>query len=528
MWGTEEQDWTAGTRLVRVGTGLSGADAEQQGNVREDLRTQSSQVIRRFLQRWKQVSDGGRALSLSGQQVAQWFESSLCHEKEPVLKPLLLNRLRHAGRSLTSEDAPSAADVRELVAQQPPYGALCCLKSTGAMEAAVEEGMNAVIIQHYNHTGKWGRPRDNETCKTAVLLLICALILLENITVLLALWRNKRFHNRMYFLISNLALSDLLAGVAYVVNIFTSGRRTFFLTPTQWLAREGSMFVALSASTFSLLAIGIERHMTMVRLRPCEAAGRGRLLGLLGACWAVSVLLGALPSLGWNCLDRLSACSTVLPLYHKTYVAFCISVFSALLVAIVILYIRIYRLVTSSRRRVGGRLSECSLALLRTVVIVLGVFVVCWAPLFLLLLLDVGCSPMRCHVLYQVDWFIALAVLNSALNPLIYTLSSREMRAAFFRLLCCCQTQMDLPPPNARPAHLGTVIPTVDNSKSSTGKIDGKAATAAKARTVMPLNPGNQRAESSSSPTASHPSGPAELLSAVLVKAGALPPLSKF
>ncbi|KAK5907579.1 hypothetical protein CesoFtcFv8_005410 [Champsocephalus esox] len=333
----------------------------------------------------------------------------------------------------------------------------------------VEEGMNTVIVSYYNHSGKWDRPRNSGACKMAVLLFICCLIVLENVTVLLALWRNKRFHSRMYFLIGNLALSDLLAGVAYVVNIFTSGRNTFYLTPVQWLAREGSMFVALSASTFSLLAIGIERHMTMVRLRPCETAGRGRLLGLLAACWLVSVLLSALPSLGWNCLDNMASCSTVLPLYAKSYVAFCISVFSALLVAIIILYIRIYRLVTSSGRRVSSQ-SEHSLALLRTVVIVLGVFVMCWTPLFFLLLLDVGCSPEKCPVLFQVDWFIALAVLNSALNPLIYTLSSREMRAAFFRLLCCCQTSMEhtgttvLGNPN-----LGTVMPTAENSKTSAG-----------------------------------------------------------
>ncbi|XP_072245722.1 sphingosine 1-phosphate receptor 3a [Leuresthes tenuis] len=396
----------------------------------------------------------------------------------------------------------------------------------------IKEGMNTVIVSHYNHSGKWDRPRSSGVCKTAVLLFICVLIVLENITVLLALWRNKRFHSRMYFLIGNLALSDLLAGVAYVVNIFTSGQNTFYLTPVQWLAREGSMFVALSASTFSLLAIGIERHMTMVRLRPCETAGRGRLLALLVACWFVSLLMSALPSLGWNCLDNLAICSTVLPLYAKSYIAFCISVFSALLVAIIILYIRIYRLVTSSSRRVSSRPSERSLALLRTVVIVLGVFVMCWAPLFLLLLLDVGCSPNMCPVLFQVDWFIALAVLNSALNPLIYTLSSREMRAAFFRLLCCCQTSMESAGTAAvGNPHLGTVIPTAENSKTSFGGGGGSGAGKSTLnRTKLPT-PVNTYELKHGDPTATavpHPSGPADLLSAVLVKAGALPPLSKF
>lgn len=413
-------------------------------------------------------------------------------------------------------------------------GALCCAAEESrvggsSMGSIMEEGMNFVIVDHYNHSGKWERPRSGGACKMAVLLFICVLIVLENVTVLLALWRNKRFHSRMYFLIGNLALSDLLAGVAYVVNIFTSGRNTFFLTPRQWLAREGSMFVALSASTFSLLAIGIERHMTMVRLRPCETAGRGRLLALLVACWLVSVLLSALPSLGWNCLNNLSSCSTVLPLYAKSYIAFCISVFSALLVAIIILYIRIYRLVTSSSRRVSSRPSERSLALLRTVVIVLGVFVMCWAPLFLLLLLDVGCSPDTCPVLYQVDWFIALAVLNSALNPLIYTLSSREMRAAFFRLLCCCQTAME--PAGATAVgnlHLGTVIPTAENSKTSLGGggVPGKSS-ANRGKLPAAVNSDAKHGDPSVTAVA-HPSGPADLLSAVLVKAGALPALTKF
>uniref|UniRef100_A0A8C4T4G2 Sphingosine-1-phosphate receptor 3a n=1 Tax=Erpetoichthys calabaricus TaxID=27687 RepID=A0A8C4T4G2_ERPCA len=335
-----------------------------------------------------------------------------------------------------------------------------------------EVGMDQIIFDHYNHSGKWGRQKSADASKMVLLLLICAFIVLENVLVLIAIWKNKKFHNSMYYLIGNLALSDLLAGVAYVVNIFTSGQRTYFLTPRMWFVREGSMFVALSASTFSLLAIGIERHMTMVNMKPYDATKKYRLFILLAACWVISIFLGALPILGWNCINDLPSCSTVLPLYSKSYVAFCISIFTFILLAIVILYVRIYRLVNSSSQRVATRnnsQSERSMALLRTVVIVLGVFIVCWAPLFVFLMLDVACSPKQCPVLYEVDWFIALAVLNSALNPLIYTLSSREMRGAFFRLLCCCMMDQK----NVKNI---TLAPTVDNSGSkSSGTLTRRA-----------------------------------------------------
>uniref|UniRef100_A0A3B3TTZ7 Sphingosine-1-phosphate receptor 3a n=1 Tax=Poecilia latipinna TaxID=48699 RepID=A0A3B3TTZ7_9TELE len=214
------------------------------------------------------------------------------------------------------------------------------------MENIIKEGMDTVIINHYNHSGKLDRPRNGGVCKMVFLLIICMLIILENIMVLLAIWRNKRFHSRMYLLIGNLALSDLLAG-----------------TP------------------------------------------------------------GNVGSIG---------------------------------------------------RRVSSRPSDCSLVLLRTVVIVLGVFVVCWTPLFVLLLLDVGCSPQRCEVLYKVDWFIALAVLNSALNPLIYTLSSREMRGAFYNLLCCSQTTMEPCGSQSRQTGISCSPPLKDVSRLRTSDTDEK------------------------------------------------------
>lgn len=302
--------------------------------------------------------------------------------------------------------------------------------------------INRQLYLHYNYTGKLdhrpsvGTSPGTVDTKTIVFLIVCSFIVLENLTVLVAIWRNHRFHNRMYFFIGNLALCDLLAGVAYLVNLLLSGEKTLHLSPVLWFVREGSMFVALGASIFSLLAIAIERHLTMIKMRPYDANKNYRVFLLIGTCWLVAISLGALPILGWNCLDNLPDCSTVLPLYTKKYVAFCIIVFIILLLAVSILYARIYILVKSSSQKVNKhRNSEHAMSLLRTVIIVVGVFIACWTPIFVLLLLDVACEQ-RCPILYKADWFIGVAVLNSAMNPVIYTLASREMRRAFLGLVC--------------------------------------------------------------------------------------------
>ncbi|KAM4710264.1 sphingosine 1-phosphate receptor 3 [Discoglossus pictus] len=308
------------------------------------------------------------------------------------------------------------------------------------------ERCDYLIALHYNYTGKY-RQRDPDSTHqmsitSMLFLVVCSFIVLENLMVLIAIWKNNRFHNRMYFFIGNLALCDLLAGIAYIVNILMSGKKTFSISLTVWFVREGSMFIALGASTFSLLAIAIERHLTMIKMRPYDANKKYRVFLLIGTCWLISFSLGALPILGWNCIDNLPDCSTILPLYSKRYVGFCISIFIVILIAIVILYARIYTLVKSSSRRVTNHsTSERSMALLRTVVIVVGVFIACWSPLFILLLIDVACKARECQILYKAQWFIVLAVLNSAMNPVIYTLASKEMRRAFFRLVCGCLTK---------------------------------------------------------------------------------------
>ncbi|XP_048378135.1 sphingosine 1-phosphate receptor 1-like [Stegostoma tigrinum] len=303
---------------------------------------------------------------------------------------------------------------------------------------------NETVVLHYNYTGKLSPSRYQTGLKvhTIVFLIVCLFIIFENLLVLIAIWKNSKFHKPMYYLLANLTLSDMLAGAAYMVNILLSGANTLKLTPILWFLREGGVFITLTASVFSLLAIAVERHVTMVRMQLYNTDKKWRIRFFVAADWTISVFLGSLPIMGWNCIGNLSECSTVLPLYSKKYILVCILIFVSILFAIVILYVRIYRLVKCNNPMEGTSRSMVSrrcqkyMALLKTVTIVVGTFIACWLPLFIVLLLDVSCTAGTCRILYKADYFLGLAMINSALNPIIYTLTSRDMRRAIVRLLC--------------------------------------------------------------------------------------------
>ena len=153
--------------------------------------------------------------------------------------------------------------------------------------------------------------------------------------------------------------------------------------------------------------------------------------------------------LGWNCVCNLEECSTLLPLYSKSYVLFTLIIFFIILLAIGALYGAIFCHVHRSRELAHKNNNRRSLALLKTVISIVGVFILCWGPLFLLLLVDFFCVSRRCGPLSSPDYFISLAVLNSGLNPIIYALGSSELRKAIAELLCCCCLKAGLCRPDA-------------------------------------------------------------------------------
>ncbi|XP_033820971.1 sphingosine 1-phosphate receptor 4 [Periophthalmus magnuspinnatus] len=311
-------------------------------------------------------------------------------------------------------------------------------------------GLNHIILLHYNHTGRLQNrtiSTSSNSISVSVLLFLSfsIFIILENLLVLIAVLTRIRTSRRwVYVCIANITLSDLLTGVAYLVNICMSGNQTFRLTPALWLFREGMLFVALAASIFSLLLIAVERYTTMMKPLPQKSTMTSyyRIYGLVVLCWVLALVIGFLPLLGWNCVSSLDKCSTLLPLYSKSYILFSLIIFFLILLAIGVLYGAIYCHVHKTTQLNPLKSRKRSIALLKTVVTIVGVFLLCWGPLFLLLLVDFFCESRQCALLFSADFCISLAVLNSGLNPIIYALGSSDMRRAMAELLCCCCLKM--------------------------------------------------------------------------------------
>lgn len=70
----------------------------------------------------------------------------------------------------------------------------------------------------------------------------------------------------------------------------------------------------------------------------------------------------------------------------------------------------------------------------RTLGIIMGVFILCWVPFFILYIVTPFC-PTCCPSDELIDFLTWLGYINSAVNPIIYTIFNLDFRKAFKKLL---------------------------------------------------------------------------------------------
>jgi len=69
--------------------------------------------------------------------------------------------------------------------------------------------------------------------------------------------------------------------------------------------------------------------------------------------------------------------------------------------------------------------------------LIMGSFILCWLPFFLLYILTPICDCHIPHIAFASAFW--LGYMNSALNPVIYTIFNKDFRRAFRRILLVCK-----------------------------------------------------------------------------------------
>ena len=94
--------------------------------------------------------------------------------------------------------------------------------------------------------------------------------------------------------------------------------------------------------------------------------------------WAIAIFMGAVPTLGWNCLCNISACSSLAPIYSRSYLIFwAVSNLLAFFIMVVV-YVRIYMYVKRKTNVLSPHMSgsmsrrRAPMKLMKTVMTVLG------------------------------------------------------------------------------------------------------------------------------------------------------------
>uniref|UniRef100_A0A4W4EB37 G-protein coupled receptors family 1 profile domain-containing protein n=1 Tax=Electrophorus electricus TaxID=8005 RepID=A0A4W4EB37_ELEEL len=276
--------------------------------------------------------------------------------------------------------------------------------------------------------------------------IFCSFILVANAMVIAAVVTNRRFHYPFYYLLANLAASDFLAGIAYIYLMFNTGPSVSpVLTVQKYFIRQGLLDTSLSASLANLLVIALERYISVMSWKIHSNLNKWRVTLLIVLVWAISIFMGAVPSLGWNCICSLKSCSTLAPIFTRSYLIFWSVSNLVVFLIMVSIYLRIYIYVrkktTVLKAHTSGSINRkrTPIKLIKTVMTVLGVFVFCWTPGLVVLLLD-GLKCEKCNVSKFKSWLLLLAVLNSVMNPIIYSYKDDEMWTTIKNLLRCVCT----------------------------------------------------------------------------------------
>ncbi|MFT7813312.1 5-hydroxytryptamine receptor 1D [Arapaima gigas] len=332
---------------------------------------------------------------------------------------------------------------------------------------------------------------------SAVLAVVTLATMLSNAFVITTILLTRKLHTPANFLIGSLAVTDLLVSILVMpISIVYTVSKTWSFGQIMcdiWLSSDVTF---CTASILHLCVIALDRYWAITDALKYSKRRTTRHAGaMIAVVWIISISI-SMPPLFWRqekAHEELKECKV-----NTTQISYTLySTFGAFYVPTVLLIILYGRIYVAARSRIfktptthGKRFTTAQLVrnsagsslssinsssnqegshlhgspvftnsvkvkladsvlerkricaarekkATKTLGIILGAFIVCWLPFFVITLYVgiTGCSITSCSLIPVLfDVFTWLGYLNSLINPVIYTVFNDDFKQAFQKL----------------------------------------------------------------------------------------------
>ncbi|XP_066269794.1 melanocortin receptor 5-like [Branchiostoma lanceolatum] len=258
---------------------------------------------------------------------------------------------------------------------------------------------------------------------------------------LAAIVKYEHLHTPAYILMANLAASDVLAGISFMIggisNVYVVATET---VPSDFMLSFRFFLILLSgmSSAYGLMALTAERYWFIVHgMSYVSNVTNDKCKVVIVVVWVWSLLLAMLPLFDQRCTGRFDeACVPLGAGLFKKYVIVAVVFVFIPMVAIFLFNLGIFwclwkhvSAIAAQEAAVGAQPSVNRKSAI-TIVIITIVFLVGWMPFFVKLA-ELSTDMVS---VYRRMVFI---ILNSAINPVIYGFRLKEVRRGVARLFVC-------------------------------------------------------------------------------------------
>lgn len=289
----------------------------------------------------------------------------------------------------------------------------------------------------------------------SVVLILAAIIVAGNSLVIASVISNRRLQSKTSAFITSLAVCDLIIGLVLMPLIVVSNT----LGPA---VQNGLDYCHVTISVAIMLmfnsvanlgAVTFDRFLAVVvPLRYKSIMTKRVIVPIIAFVWIFSTVFGFIPFMGWRTVVKPKPgsglfCQVPLNLAPGYIITVCVVGFLPS-IFVLVAYLKIFQTAYLHEVRIAAAINsvlrnqtELKLNMIkemkaaRMVALVLGAFIISWAPLYIIMIVDIAMKNAVNSYIYAGG--VIFATLNSALNPVIYASMNSEFRDTFRALIQC-------------------------------------------------------------------------------------------